>query len=153
MFTKEDYTKYFNSIILMERTMAYLAANILEQIDDNAIKAPLSKIFSDECRHHSGVSKVFENIFNNDNQLKLNDYSIGEITLKLTNSDKKFSAYCVHVYKNNIGLVSDQTLTIGDECELNGIFNKNENIVNQHAIIKWVQELYTGTYLIGCNII
>ncbi len=152
MFTREDYLNYFESIVLMEKKMVYLVADIITQLTDESIMRALEKVGADEYRHYDSMMKVIVDVLYQgeyNKQLELNAYSLGEVVLKSKSNNTEIVGYGVTVSDKGFGLVTEQPLDVDAQYEVSGALYDDFSEITRLCNVQWSKELHPAKYLIG----
>jgi len=152
MFTKEDYKKYFDQIARIERTMIYMAHDILSKLEDKSAKEVLRDIGNDELRHYVLVKDALD-VFFLSSEAEKRKYQrenlLGEIEVKREITGVKAEAWCVNISQSGLCMESRQSLRSGDKISLSIKLYSKEEALNKSGVVVWIKETQSGLYISG----
>lgn len=156
MFTKEDYSDYFEQLAREGRKMVYGTFELARMMEDPSIVALLEKIGDDEVRHYGYILKMLEVTVDakrpeHEQRREPRKRCLGTVRLRSVQDPEaeEIGARCVNLSTHGICLECSERLLPGTAWEFEIQLFDTDEVLGRRGRIIWCKEVEADLYMSG----
>lgn len=122
MFTREDYIRYFEELLQVEKKMIYFVNDMIAQLKEPRLIHNLERIAADEAKHYSFIQDLLaahlEFSQHGEKRLNVRAHTLGPVDLEPLDGSAGFRGYCSNFSKTGMCLESSRPFHPGEKYSL-----------------------------------
>lgn len=143
MFSKEDFSLYFDILEEKEKTVGFLLRKLRQKVSDAKVIAVLDEILRGDFEHYKMARQLFGYLFKEQVERRATprEAVLTDVKIKQIDSGKELAGGCTDISARGAEIQTDKILKIGDDLELwISVDNGRIRASHHRATVIWVNK-------------